>query len=490
VIFSRKALFLCGALVIFGGCSDQPKKTPTEGAFGQIDAQPSTNIARPAPPPALALDGTPVLTVLQTELSPAILFQTDERELSFFGDMERSGRAAPSYAAFSTRGGPRPFKTGEQLAPAGMEENWVMVWFAGARGWTNGDVPWVVYLQHRPRSMQLDTNGLHFAFDNRAGSIALLPLYGSYVCPANENKSAVKFGGKPVQTWKWGEVLHREPLMRVRYWASALRWFPQDCEEMFSVDRSTDTLTLRQKISYVSIEDAWTTKRLKLNSVSPTLALASRDANFPVIFSRRVMDLEMPTAAGPYMAVEGDAPLEASFHVLHHINEGAPTSMTNLTAMTERGSWSRWSPPAQRGNECIAIAHNTYRAGRIDDYNYACYLFTRAITHRYFTNHLAAYTRTFSAQEVAPQPMPAAPAQPRLIPSGPPSPFVAGIEREAGQPDEPLAAHLVPVEGEWPQLALRGTELRFGSVKVGNSAPKKTTRLRHSPTSERIVVLR
>ena len=442
------------------------------------------------PQPAPPLDGSPVLTVLQTELIPAILFQSDEREISFFSDMERSGHAAPSYAAFSTRGGPRPFKSGERLDPAGMEENWVMVWFAGARGWTNGDVPWVVYLQHRPRSMRLDTNGLHFAFENRAGSIALLPLYGIYLAPTNESKAAIKFGGKPVQTWAWSEVLHREPLMRVRYWASALRHFPYDCEETFSVDRSIDTLTLRQKISYVSIEDAWGTKPLKLNPVSPTLALASRDANLPLKFSRRVMDLEMPTPAGPYMAAETDAPLGASFRVLQHINEGTPTAMTNIAAVSERGSWSRWAPPTQRRDACIAIAHHTYRAGQVDDYNYACYLFTRAFTHHYFTNRAAEYTRTLSAREVTSQPMPAASGQPRLIPSGPPSPFVPGIQREVSQPHEPLAAHVISVDGEWPQLALRGTQLRFGSIKVGSVVPKKSVRLLHSPTSDRIVVLR
>jgi hypothetical protein len=490
VIFSRKALFLCG-LVIFGGCGEQPKKTPTQGAFGQIKAQPSTNITRATPPPAPPLDGAPVLTVLQTELSPAILFQTDEREITFFSDMERSGRAAPSYAAFSTRGGPRAFKSGERLDPAGMEEGWVMVWFAGARGWTNGDVPWVVCLQHRPRSMRLDTNGLHFAFEHRAGSFALLALYGIYVCPTNENKMAIKFGGKTVQTWKWGEVLHREPLMRVRYWASALRHFPYDCEETFSVDRSTDTLTLRQKISYVSIEDAWGTKPLKLNPISPTLALASRDANLPVKFSRRVMDLEMPTHAGPYMAAEGVAPLDFTFGVLQHINEGLLVTTTHdVAAVTERGSWSRWAPPAESRDECMAIARNAYRTARIDNYNYSCYLFTRAITHHYFTNRAAEYARTLSARELAPQPMAAAPARPRLIPSGPPTPFVLGIEREVSRPGEPLAAHAIAADGEWPQLVLRGTELRFGSIKVGSVVPKKSVRLWHSPTSERIVVLR
>ena len=440
-------------------------------------------------PPSPAL-GTPAFTVLQTELSPALLLQSDEREISFFTELERSGRAAPSYAALSTRGGPRPFKNGERLDPAEMEENWVMVWFSGARGWTNGDAPWVVYLQHRPRAMRLDTNGLHFQFEKSAGSITVLPLYGIYLCPTNETKDALKFVGKPVQTWAWREVLHREPLMRIRYWASALRMFPQDCVETFSVDRSTDTITIRQEISYLRIEDDWSTKPLVLNPISPTLALASRDASFLVKFSRRVMDLEMPTAPGPYMAAEGDAALEASFHVLHHINEGVAGTNSNAVAVNERGTWSRWAPPGEKRDDCVAVAHAAYRAGNIDAYNYACYLFTRASTHHHFAQRATEYARTLTVGEGAQQPAAATPSQPRLIPSGPPTPFVLGIEREVTDPGEPLVAQVAIADGEWPQLVLRGTDLRFGAIKVGDAPPRKAARLSHSPTTERIVVLR
>lgn len=487
MILGSKTLFFCGALLLVG-CSEQPKTTPTEGAFGQIASPGSTNITRAKPPSVPALEETPILTVLQTELSPAILVQSGEREVSFFTEMERVGRAAPGHAAFSTRGGPRPFKSGERLAPEEMEENWVMVWFAGARGWTNGDVPWVVYLQHRPRSMRLDANGLHLRFEDRAGSLALLPLYGSYLCPTNETKS-VKFGGKPVQTWKWGEVLHREPLMRVRYWASALRHFPADCEETFSVDRSTDTLTFRQNMSYVSIENDWATKPLKLHPISPTLALASRDESFPVRFSQRVMDLEMPTSSGPYMAAESDAPLEASLRVLDQINAGAVVSNANVVEIREVGSWSRWGPLPEKREACIAAARRAYRAHDPDGYNYACCLFTRALTRHHFDQLVTDYLRTFhAASRPAVTEAPASKDQ-RLIPSGPPSPFVPGIQREVIEPGEPLVA-AVATDGKWPQITLRGTDLRFGSIKVGSAAPKQPLRLWHSPTTERIVVPR
>lgn len=221
--------------------------------------------------------------------------------------------------ALSGKSGPRAFKNGESLDAPHMEENWVMVWFAGARGW-NRDSPWVVYLQRKPRSLRLDSNGLHFYFAAAAGDIVLLPLYGNYAAHGAGAESEEEFGGKQVKTWEWAEVLPREPLMRIRYWASALREFPTHCED------TRDGLTIRQKISWHSIRDDWGTKPLRLNPVSPTLAARSKDRTFPVKFSRPVMDLEMPTLYGPYMAAEGEAALEATFS----------------NVITNGGTWKEW----------------------------------------------------------------------------------------------------------------------------------------------------
>src|SRR5687767_6927002 len=138
------------ALVV-GGCGESRPKTPTEGSYGQISARPATNIARAPLPSAAAVDGAIVLTCLQTELSPATLFSTENNRISFFTQPEGQGRGAPGYLAFSGRSGPRAFKSGEATEAAHMEENWILVWFSGARGWTNGDSPWAVFLQHKPK---------------------------------------------------------------------------------------------------------------------------------------------------------------------------------------------------------------------------------------------------------------------------------------------------------------------------------------------------
>jgi hypothetical protein len=447
VILEKTAFrpILALALALGGGCKDSRPKAPAHGTYGQITNLPASRILLAHPPKPLTFDAPTRLTCVQTELSPAVLFHAKTNYIGFFTELERGGLAAPSYAAVSTRNGPRAFRNGERIEAADLEENWVLAWFAGARGWTNGDCPSVIYLQRKPRRMVLDTNGLHFYFAGEAGDTVLLPLYGSYRPPAEGKASNMTFGGKKVQTWQWPKVLTREPLMRVRYWASALREFPIYCEETFSVDRSTDSVTIRQKFVYHAIDDDWGTKHLKLNPISPTLGLALKDRQFPVQFSRQVRDLEMPTPVGLYRAAEGEEPLEATFFVLQHINEERKTTL--LSASTNRGAdaWAHWSPP----EDCIDRARRAYRAGEVDGYNYGCYLFARLFAKQGVTSEAAAE---------------------RLIPSGRPAPFVPGIEREMRGCNPPLLQSIENGTGAWPRV-ICGNEWILGQVKVAGGAP-------------------
>lgn len=493
----RPKTFISGLVVICWlatGCGDSRPKTPAQGSYGQIKVQPSTNIARAQPPPATPVEGSIVLKCLQTELSPATLFQTASDQISFFTELEKHGPGGPTHVAFTGLSGPRAFKAGEKLEAAHMEENWVMVWFAGARGWTNGDSPWVVYLQHKPKAMRLDENGLHFEFRGAAGDIVLLPLYGSYRAPAEGRHSRTQFSGKPVKTWEWAKVLPREPLMHVRYWASALREFPTYCEETFSVDRSTDSVTIRQKMQWHSIDDDWRTKHLKLNPVSPPLGLASKSVLFPAKFSRVVMDLVMPTPCGPYMAAEGEAALDVTFSVLQYVNERAEATNYVSGARGEVGTWARWEvgEPAHY----ITAGREAYRRGDIDRYNYECYLFARVFTREWFARAAPEYFAKYELLNdvsLRTQLTTNAPARERLIPSGKPSPFVSGIEREVSGPDARLVQDVRTQEGEWPLVMLRRGEKEewpIGRVKAGtNKAPRKVVRGWHSRNTEKIVLL-
>lgn len=177
--------------------------------------------------------------------------------------------------------GPRSFRRAQKLKAAEMEENWIVLW-----GQTFP--PWAVYLQHKPIALSFDTNGLRLSFAKGAGDVVLLPLHGN---------------STNVDTRKWSEFLTREPLLRIRYWASVLRQFPFECQTSIGLSN-----TVHQRFRFHSIRDDWHTKPLQLAPISPPLARMADEQ-----LKRKLMDLKMPTPFGPYMAFERTTAWSASF---------------------------------------------------------------------------------------------------------------------------------------------------------------------------------
>lgn len=263
--------------------------------------------------------------LLQTELSPATLVHSSGNQLDLFAGLTNHGVGAPTFVAWATINGPRTFKRGDTLNVTNMAENWVLVWWAGAEGWTNWDSPWVVYLQRKPDAIKLDADGLHLEFPRAAGDVVLLPLYGYDKAPPEGRDFRAEHGlperKVKIKTWEWPKVITRDPLTRIRYWASATREFPIHCEDSFSVDRANDSVTIRSRFQWRSIDDDWKTRHIKLAPLSPPLAHAAKLGGFPVQFSGRWFDLEMPTTCGPYTAIEGVDAFDATLSVLQYVNE-------------------------------------------------------------------------------------------------------------------------------------------------------------------------
>ena len=214
--------------------------------------------------------------ILETELSPAILVHSKSKHLDLFADTP-----PPLHIAISTRTGPRPFRRGEKLKADELEECWLLLWGPDTP-------PSLVCLQHRPLALSLDTNGLHFSFPNGAGDVVLLPLHGS---------------STNVDTKKWPEFLTREPLMRIRYWASVLREFPFECQTTITASN-----TVHQRFRFHSIRDDWNTKPLQLAPIPPPLAAIADEE-----LRREIRELKMPTPFGPYMGFERVSKWTASF---------------------------------------------------------------------------------------------------------------------------------------------------------------------------------
>jgi hypothetical protein len=292
--------------------------------YGLPASQPAREIPayQPKDSPAANWKDAPFY-VVRTALSPATLFSNSGKDLALLTGMADSGLGGPAFAAYATADGPKVLIVGQAVNPSDMSENWILLWFSGARGWTHWDSPQVVYLQHRPSALKLSDKGLELDFSGPAGNVVLLPLYGYYK-PPQEGKDYLaehKLPSRDIRTWEWSKALPKEVLQRVRYWGKVTRELPVACEESFSVDRAKDTVTIRSRLQWIGIDDDWKTEHLKLAPVSPVLALASLDGKFPVKFSKPPMDPDMFTVFGPYMGIEGVDQYDAVFSVLKYINE-------------------------------------------------------------------------------------------------------------------------------------------------------------------------
>jgi len=303
---------------------EQTAPNPSAHAlYGQSRGTPALEIARIRP--SSADDGqwqAAPFYFIQTELSPALLVHASAKQLDLLTGMTNYGLSAPTFVAWATSNGPRAFGRDQALEVATMAECWVLAWWAGAAGWTQWDSPWVIYLQHKPAAMKLDDDGMHLEFGQPAGDVVLMPLYGYEKMP-QLGHDLLPAPGRPsrkIKTWEWPKVLPRDPLMRIRYWASAMREFPVYCEDSLSVDRAKDSVTIRSRFQWRSIEDDWKTRHLKLAPLSPPLALAAKKG-FPVQFSKSWSDLDFATPCGPYAAVEGVDQFDATFPVLQYVNE-------------------------------------------------------------------------------------------------------------------------------------------------------------------------
>ena len=246
--------------------------------------------------------------------------------MDLFVPLPAAAFGPPMWMAMSTHMGPRSFKNGSAIDATHMEECWMVLWYEGAKGWTNGDLPWGVFLQHKPVKIELTTNGLHLDFATRAGDVVVMPLYGDDMLPVRPATNAVapaSSGSRnsKLKTWQWSEALAKDPLMRIRYWAAAMREFPLASDETFSVDRATDCLTIRQNYRWHSIQDDWKTAHLKLGPISPVFVGAMKEKRFPATYSKPPVNLEISTPFGPYWGVENAESFEATFQILRSVNE-------------------------------------------------------------------------------------------------------------------------------------------------------------------------
>jgi hypothetical protein len=298
---------------------------PQPGRYGELRAAPRTDFTPFAAGPGLETWMSKPFGTLVSELSPAVLYRSALPEMTFFNGIEAWGHGGPTHVAVRTAGGVVVANRGGRIDGAVQTEPWLVVWFAGAEGWMF-DVPWLVVLEHRPRSIELGTEGLRVRFDRPSGRLAAMPFYGYYKAPPAGKRWSVLLDGARdfgIETSTWATAFPDAVAARAQWWAEVLRRYPVRSTETFRVDRLNDVLTIKSTFEYIEIRDDWGTSPRTLAPLPPTLALALTDEHnrFPMRFSAPVTDPFVMTSHGPYMGIEGQASYEIEFDTLKYINE-------------------------------------------------------------------------------------------------------------------------------------------------------------------------
>jgi hypothetical protein len=306
--------------------ASRPAPVAQPGLYGELVNPPRTDFGPCVKPPANANEwlSKPFAHVV-SELSPAVLYRSQLRGITFFNKITEWGHGGPTHVALATGAGILVAGRGERLDGRGQTEPWILAWFSGAEGWLF-DVPWLVVLERRAESISLEQEGLIIRFGGPAGNIVAMPFYGYYKVPPAGTKWSERLPGAQdfgIDTGRWEVALPQAVVTRARWWSEVLRRYPIRCKETFRVDRLNDVLTIRSEFEYIEINDDWGTGPRPFAPLSPTVALALTDEHntFPMRFSAPVTDPFIMTPHGPYMGIEGRTSYDTEFDTLKYIHE-------------------------------------------------------------------------------------------------------------------------------------------------------------------------
>lgn len=334
---------------------------PAAGLYGELNAAPKTDFAPFPGPRGGAGDWEQRrFAYISTELSPAVLYHNQHSQITFFHDIDSWGLSGPTHFAMPTEVGPVVVQSGDGTKATAMSEPWIVAWFSGAKGWLF-DVPWLIVLEKKPESIELDREGLTIRFTGRGGRVVAMPLYGYYKCPPAGTAWSKVLPGTvdfEIDTSSWASSFPESVAARCRWWSRVHRRFPIYLHETFSVDRLREIVTVRSKVEFIEIADDWNTEPLTFAPIAPTVALALTDDHnrFPMRVSDPVTDPFIFTPHGPYMGVVGKDSYDLEFPTLKYINEverpelppqGAPLlAREALTRLQNVTAW-RWKTSQQ-----------------------------------------------------------------------------------------------------------------------------------------------
>jgi len=257
-------------------------------------------------------------TVIFNRLSPAVLFEIPARQITFAAPTPDA--PLPKFVAFVQGGSVKVLAIGGEI-PMALDEPWLLLWFgdraplrghafpfdvqqpSGAGGkllraiqFDAMDLPLLVRLEHRPKTLSVSAGQVVLRFEAAAGKCAVMPLFGGRV-----------FLSRETEAWKDG--MPDDVLRQCRLWTRLLRDFPVAVDESFTLASERDVLEVSQAFHWVSFQDDWNSPPVKAAPLPPMLALAL-GSGMPVKFfadgrKREPTDFNLMDSAGLMMGIEG-----------------------------------------------------------------------------------------------------------------------------------------------------------------------------------------
>jgi len=262
-----------------------------------------------------ATGGQAAMELTVSRLSPAVLFATTGKTLALLKTTlklkkgEQDAVVTPKFLAWAGEGGAKVGQAARTLEGKDLAEAWLLLWYGpdGLRpqGWNrlvapyqapaNRDahlpfeLPLLLVLERRPQHVVLNAEGLRLEYAAGSGQVALLPLFGME-----------RLFGDATAAWKDG--LPETVLTRCRRWARWLRSYPLSVTEEFAVDSARGAVRLRQRFTFLTIQDDWRTPCEKFAPLPPPLAIAWK-GKLPVVFTAPPQDMSYFTNCGPLAGI-------------------------------------------------------------------------------------------------------------------------------------------------------------------------------------------
>lgn len=230
---------------------------------------------------------------------PAMLVETDYNWITLFEDLDALGLGQPTRVAYHD---------GEKVVMAAiadldgtaprMGQNWLLMWFDGAKGWAALDVPVLVVLQHKPTGLTQTSAGTTLAFAKEAGSIAIMPLWGSRIIKQGELGAGP--GDDPARLKFWKQVVDD-----CTFWSKALRNFPLRGKDSFRL--AGEDVECRVAYEYHKTTDDWGTEATTLAPLPYWVGLAAEHPTTVVDLPGEVARTDTLHVYGPVWGTLGDA---------------------------------------------------------------------------------------------------------------------------------------------------------------------------------------